>query len=420
MGNIARLIIGDNNCLLYDGDGAELVLHTPRDLPEGLPKACEIDLNLSELDVARIAIPMMGTWDRHRFAKQRNMNQKPSLLMGTKIFKDCLIEISCPATQMIQDWLDALQRAGKNITCINPLFIPIQAKDTDNILVISHCHTQGFRQTAYMNNRPIFTRLTNNGVLMDELRATLTYLKNQFQIKNIQVECHLSPHDFNGIQAIANDHITLTLLSPTDRATPYQFTLPQKVQDYKRQNQLKLLNRYGTIATTVLFCISGWQYFNLNRALQTETDLRATALGLDEQVKLVRTSLPLEKRLPLHYQTGLKQVSPIAIFQDIAQALTSDITLSAMKWENTATEERILLEVKFLNQDDEADQNIDATQDFKANLLEILPDFVAQTQSLPHGSSALETFSGSAEGQDMTLDGDRGKATILLIRKKQS
>jgi hypothetical protein len=201
---------------------------------------------------------------------------------------------------------------------------------------------------------------------------------------------------------------------------PYSFVLPQAVQEAVRVHKTRLFNRIGAAAAVALICIGGWQYDEYTTTITLWESAQAQTANLDEKVGLMKANLPMEKLVPEQYLKAKNEPTPISQFHNISQALTPDITLSALKWENSPQEERILIEVKILNKQDEADQNVDVIQDFTVNLQDAMPEFLVQTQSLPHGSGESETFSGTAAGHDLTLDGDRTKARIQLIRKKQS
>ncbi len=425
----ATLVIGDNCSTYFDHKGVCHILVGPSDLPDTLPTRINVYVNTSDMDVAKIHMPSMGSWDSWRFSKLREKNQKSSLWTGFKVHKDCLVEVSCPP---MNDWVEELLARQCQIQNIKPMIISPNLMNHDKLmLVISDHGINGYRQTAFLDGQPIFTRMTCGGVLVDDILATLTYLKNQFHMHESLIQCHLTKQNFEGLESIASNEITLQLQPLLDGEngdqlalrlfiTPFSFMMPESVNAFIKTKKFKILNKVGLAAASLLFTTSGWQFYEYSKDREVLESKQAEASHLQTQANVVQASMPIETLLPETYKKHLNETSPISIFQIINQALTGNITLSALKWENLPTEERILLEVKIVNHDDDADQNVDAIEDFKVNLQEMLLEYQVETQSMPNGSCELETFSGTTKGQDLTLAGDRSKAIIQLTRKKLS
>jgi hypothetical protein len=349
------------------------------------------------------------------------------LLKGSRVFKDCLVEFSCP----IHQWVEKLMAQGKRMTAIKPLLLPPRTQREQPILVVSDHGLNGLRHTAYIDNQPVFTRLTSPGFSVDEVVATISYLKNQFHIQQLSIECYVKPDDFDQLLPIANENLEMQLIPLGDNGVadelvltsvpcPYSFVLPRVAREANIRHNSRMVHLVGATAAAVLLCAGVWQYIKYAASLTIQENTQAQLTSWEEKVNLVKANLPMEKLLPEPYKERLNEVSPITLFRRIGQALTNDITVSSLKWENRPDEERLLLAVKIVHQEDEADQNMDAIDDFRGSLQDLLPTYEVMTQSLPHGTATQETFSGSTSAQDLTLAGDRLTARIQLIRKKNS
>jgi hypothetical protein len=422
------LVIGEVKSLLYDHKGLSRVVDRPN---ATFPKILDIYLNASDLDLNQVSIPNLGFWDRHRFVKTRASQHQKSLLTGSIASKSCLMEATCPITPSVDMWLQELVKLGIRVRSIRPLLLPVIDPLPDQYtLVVSDHGPNGVRQTAYQGDRPVFTRLSMGRSIKDEILATLAYLKNQFSFNHIRLQCHIRPTEMESLHSIANDeielqsHLLVGLAWADTRGitqnSVINLSVPAILKETNRRHMAFIGNIAGAVAATLLFAASGWQYYDYTNALTKFDNMQAQSSLLDDSAKKLGANLSLEQLLPDQYKTRLKDPSPIAAFMGIGIALTNDITLSGIKWENTAIEERVLLEVKIVHMDDDADQKLDAIQEFRNNLQDALPAFQVTTQSLPHGSGELETFAGSTSGQDLTLAGDQGKARIEMIRKKST
>jgi|GEM_PF-4608870 len=406
------LVIGDHHISYHDGRGARVVVQGPDDIPVGT--SLRVLLNFSDLDVYAESIPAMGRWDRYGLSRMRSRQESTAVLKGHRMFKDSLVEVSCPLTDDLRHLLEALVNRGIRITRMEPLLIT-PLKPHPHTLVVSDHGADGIRHTLFQESKPLFTRLTSAPV---EVMTTMTYLRNHFQLNATYVQCHITPQDFELLVKREDMELGLYPLVDLSDNKAYAFSLPAFVREANNRYRSKIANGLGAVAAVVLFMVAGWQYYDYQGLQDRLEGQQQKVSGLSEKLTLLRADLPLDKLLPQSYKDKMAEPSPIDLLRHISSIMSNDMTLSALKWENTPQEERLLLQVRIVAQDEDLDQNVDVVQDFKTNLASALPGFVVEAPSLPHGSGDQETFTGSTNAQDLTLAGDREKATVQLTRKK--
>lgn len=408
-----RLVMGDHQILL---DGS--VIADPNEIPMGT--SLQILLNYGDLDNSSEPLPTLGWWDRYRYLRHRTFLESQTLLRGFEAHEDILIEVSCPLDETLNKWLEVLVARQIRIQSIQPLFPMPVGKYAYTLVVTSDGGPNGCRYILYEGSKPLFTRMTPQPFNAQDAITTLSYIRNQFLVDNLVVECHMPSPDFDQLADSMPTDIITQLIPKQDRTAIHGigFRMPTPVRHANSASRLRLFDKLGASFAIVLFGFGLWQSSVYKVQQEELVALEEKAQESVKQINLLKAELPLDKLLPPEYRQKLQEASPIDLFRHISGILNNDVTISALKWENTAEEERLLLHARVLGADEDADQTIEVIQDFKNSLVEALPKFTVEIQSLPHKSGDQETFTGSASSQDLVLAGDKEKAIIQLIRKK--
>jgi hypothetical protein len=392
--------------------------YQPIDNPSQIPQgSVDVYLNLSDYEIKHSPLPSLGFLDRQRYLRTRRRLQTPGILQGLSWYDQSLVEFTCPINDHLNQWLLALVSNKIKIQFICPLVISPNTPDSKkHTLVVSNHGDDNVRQTAFIGKLPIFTRLTHGHSVCEEIQATLSYLKHQYGAESVDIEVYSEIKD---ILSITNKNISVTSYKP-DLAPPsdqYRFYLPQVIQEQKTKSHLRYA-KLGMMSTGITAAATFvWQIL-LYQPLLTDLENKQQQLSLlQNQLRDAQERLPLETRLPEPYKSNLKEPSPIGTFMSISIAMVPEVILSDLKWERTNKEEKIFLEVKVINQDEETDQKLDAIKEFCANLKDAVPAFQVHMESLPHATGDQETFTGSTNQEDLTLAGDLSRGRILLIRK---
>lgn len=350
--------------------------------PVRVTGAVDVLLNYSDLDIVCEPIPPMSAWNRYRYLRSRKSLAAPSLLKGYRLAGDSLIEVSCPVDDQVL--------AGLKVNSIRPyIFKPKAAK----ALVVQN-GPDGCRHTLFSQHNPIYTRLTESGP--EQIKATLDYAKSHFQLDGIEIE-----------------------FIEQGTPLPITFHLPAVVRQARMAQQQKYFSDFAKVTVAGLMVLATWQFYGMQRLQHKHASLDTQHSELASNFASLRQHLLLDKMLPASHKQQLEEPSPIDLLRHIGQVMGKELLISAFKWQSNAQEERLLIQVK-VSAEDDLDQKVDVVEDFRHHLQQALPKFTVTMQSLPHGSSAQETFSGSTNPQDLLLEGDKDKAIIQLVRRKSS
>lgn len=416
-----KFIMGESSTLCIENRKETIFTLPPQSCEHFQSSKAQIYIDVNELDVAQIKIPPMGYIDRKRFSRQKQLIQKPNLLLGFEIHQQNLTEVTCPITTMMKAWFDFFQENRICVQSIQPLFIAPLAKE--DVIVLSTHQDEMFRHTAYKQGKPIFTRLTNSANVGDDLLATLTYLSNQYNFLTKHVECHGAIRYFESLKNLSHGNLTIDFFeSQLDKNGKLQntipFSIPSPLHTIRENRKYKIPTTVASISTGLLLICGLGQGYDYSRLLHQKHKQQTDLNQIQQEVQQIRMQIPAEQWLPKNYQTELKEPSPMDLFQKIAISLSGDLVVSALKWENSPTEERILLEVNRIHPEEDPEENMGTFHEFYATLQDNLDNYEVQAQSLPYASAGKQTFSGSASGQKLNIEGDITKARFLLTRKK--
>lgn len=408
----AIFIIEDNH-VQYIESGQTVIYTDPSACTANLKsKSIHLRLHLNELQLSQTSIPLMNSWDQMRFIRQKRIHTNPQKLYGLTIQSNTLLEVSCPITPYLQKWFDFFSSHQTSIKSLTPYFI--QPHSQENTLVIFQSKG-GFRHTAYVNNKPIFTRWIQENFSPEDVFSTLTYLRNQYNLNDFLLEGFLDLAHYKTLEDRCPQNITCTR-HPMETATPtnsISFLLPSTLKKTNETQTYKKLALAMTTANALLLATAFWQY-------QDQSAWMEKLDRLDQDLHQLSQNAPKRQGIPENFLNEIHHPSPIALFKTISENLSSDLIVSALKWENKPIQESLWLEISILHEHDDPELSLNEIQELYTNLQEALPQYTILIHSLPYASSEQETFSGSATGLNVNIEGDLTKARLQLTRKKPS
>ncbi|MBP6985558.1 MAG: hypothetical protein KBB83_03085 [Alphaproteobacteria bacterium] len=408
----AIFIIEDDH-VQHQENGQTLIYTDPSACTTPLKsKRIDLRIHVNEMHLSQTSLPLMNHWDQMRFCRQKKIHTNPENLYGLLIHSHILYEISCPITAHLKKWFDYFASQRIPINSLTPHLI--QACSPENTIVLSQ-HSNGFRHTAYVNQKPIFTRWAQGNFSPEDVFSTMNYLRNQYNLKDFILEGYLDLTHYRALAENCPQNISC-IHHPIETATHtnfISFLLPSTLKKTNETQAYKKLALAMTTANTLLLATAFWQY-------QDQSAWMEKLDRLDHNLSQLSQNTPKSQGIPENFLNEIHHPSPIALLKTISENLSADLVVSALKWENKPTQESLWLEISLIHEHDDPELSLNEIQELYTNLQEALPQYTILIHSLPYASSEQETFAGSASGLNMNIEGDLTKARLQLTRKKSA